>query len=568
MNKESRTPPRASILIVDDQPKNLLALGEMLEPLDLRIIKANSGEEALKKLLKHEIAVILLDVQMPGLDGFATAEEIKRRTKTRDIPIIFLTAISREPHQALRGYSAGAVDYLAKPLDPWILKAKVQLFVDLYEKNRMLVMQRELLETRLRKLEREITERKLAEAALRRKNSIVQLLQTVAAAANQEERIEDALQVALDAVCTYNGWPVGHAFLTSSDGNGPPIRSSEIWHLDDPERFAAFRKATEDTPEIKGLGPSERVLETRQPDWLMDVAQDPTFARAPEASAAGLKSAFAVPILAGREIVGVLEFFAHHVAVRDDALLEVTEPLASQLGRAIERRRVEEDLRNMDRAKSEFIGNAAHELRTPLSVITGVSQVLMDQFKDLDAEELAKTLTMMHRQSDRMRNLINNLLDITGFEFGRLQMDIEDVNLSDAVTHSVENIPAPEGRAIETKIPPRIKVKADKVRLDQVLTNLIDNAYKYGEGKVWIEAASRGGLVEIAVCNEGKGVPDDLISGLFDPFTRGQHTGATRGSGLGLTICRRIVEAFGGDIGYEANGTGGSRFQLTIPKAR
>ena len=114
----------AKILMVDDRPENLLALEAILQGLGHELIKASSGEEALKCLLTTDVAVILLDVQMPGMDGFETAAHVKRREKTRDIPILFLTAIDGEAHQAFRGYAAGAVDYLAKPFDPWVLKAK------------------------------------------------------------------------------------------------------------------------------------------------------------------------------------------------------------------------------------------------------------------------------------------------------------------------------------------------------------------------------------------------------------------------------------------------------------
>jgi CheY-like chemotaxis protein len=140
---------KARILLVDDRPENLLALEAILSSLDQILVRATSGEEALKALLADDYAVILLDVQMPGMDGFETASHIKRRERTRDIPIIFLTAIDREPEHAFRGYSAGAVDYLAKPFDPWILRAKVAVFVDLYLKSQQLQEQAALLRTQL-----------------------------------------------------------------------------------------------------------------------------------------------------------------------------------------------------------------------------------------------------------------------------------------------------------------------------------------------------------------------------------------------------------------------------------
>ena len=136
---------KAKILLVDDRPENLLALEAILSSLDQVLVRAHSGEEALKALLTDDFAVILLDVQMPGMDGYETAGHIKRRERTRDVPIIFLTAVDKEPRQAFRGYAAGAVDFLAKPFDPWVLRAKVAVFVELYRKNRLLREQAALL---------------------------------------------------------------------------------------------------------------------------------------------------------------------------------------------------------------------------------------------------------------------------------------------------------------------------------------------------------------------------------------------------------------------------------------
>ncbi|GAA5011994.1 response regulator [Kitasatospora paranensis] len=140
---------KAKILLVDDRPENLLALEAILSALDQTLVRASSGEEALKALLTDDFAVILLDVQMPGMDGFETAAHIKRRERTRDIPIIFLTAINHGPHHTFRGYAAGAVDYISKPFDPWVLRAKVSVFVDLYMKNCQLKEQAALLRLQL-----------------------------------------------------------------------------------------------------------------------------------------------------------------------------------------------------------------------------------------------------------------------------------------------------------------------------------------------------------------------------------------------------------------------------------
>jgi CheY-like chemotaxis protein len=138
-------PQKAKILLVDDRAENLIALEAILSALSQQLVPVQSGEEAIKALLSDEFAVILLDVVMPGMDGFETAEHIKNLAGARDVPIIFLTAAGAEPDHAFRGYAAGAVDYIAKPFDPWALRAKIAVFVDLYMKNSQLREQAELL---------------------------------------------------------------------------------------------------------------------------------------------------------------------------------------------------------------------------------------------------------------------------------------------------------------------------------------------------------------------------------------------------------------------------------------
>jgi len=133
----------AKVLLVDDRKDNLLALEAILQGLPVQTVGADSGEEALKHLLVEDFALILLDAQMPSMDGFETAGHIKRRERTRHVPIIFLTAADRDSHLALRGYAVGAVDYLTKPFDPWVLRAKVSVFVDLWTKTQQLNAQTE-----------------------------------------------------------------------------------------------------------------------------------------------------------------------------------------------------------------------------------------------------------------------------------------------------------------------------------------------------------------------------------------------------------------------------------------
>jgi CheY-like chemotaxis protein len=124
------------VLLVDDRPENVLALEAIMQGMPVEPVGVDSGEAALKQLLLHEFALILLDAQMPEMDGFETARRIKQRERTRGIPIVFLTAADYNAHLALRGYASGAVDYITKPIDPWVLRAKVTVLVELWEKNR------------------------------------------------------------------------------------------------------------------------------------------------------------------------------------------------------------------------------------------------------------------------------------------------------------------------------------------------------------------------------------------------------------------------------------------------
>jgi CheY-like chemotaxis protein len=199
--------------MVDDRAENLLALEAILHGLGHELVKAASGEEALKRLLSEDFALILLDVQMPGMDGFETATRIKQRERTRDIPILFLTAIDGEAHQAFRGYAAGAVDYLSKPFDPWVLRAKVAVFIELYERRRELAAQADELRHLLASYSTGDTERAVTQAS-----SALALAQTLADETAQPE-LAKAIVEAADAVAALRRLVVG-ASVTGGGATG------------------------------------------------------------------------------------------------------------------------------------------------------------------------------------------------------------------------------------------------------------------------------------------------------------------------------------------------------------
>lgn len=151
--------PKTNILIVDDRPENLLSLMAMLEDPEINIISASSGNEALTLLLKHDFALVLLDVQMPEMNGFETAELMRASKKTRDIPIIFITAISKDQEHIFKGYESGAVDYICKPIqEPMVLRSKVQVFCQLHNQKRLIEKQMEELADKNRVLKKQLAE--------------------------------------------------------------------------------------------------------------------------------------------------------------------------------------------------------------------------------------------------------------------------------------------------------------------------------------------------------------------------------------------------------------------------
>ena len=212
---------------------------------------------------------------------------------------------------------------------------------------------------------RDLTARKQAEAALHQQTALVKLLQEVATAANLAPDTEHALQTGVDQVCAYTGWPVGHAYVLAGNATGD-LLPTRIWHFDQPQRFERFRQATEATRLPPGVGLPGRVLATGHATWLMDVTRDSNFPRLRAASDLGVRSGFGFPVLAGANVVAVLEFFSSEAVEPDEPLLQAMAHIGSQLGRVFERQRAEEELRQAkqaaeeaNRAKSAFLASMA-----------------------------------------------------------------------------------------------------------------------------------------------------------------------------------------------------------------
>lgn len=411
---------------------------------------------------------------------------------------------------------------------------------------------------RLFSLVRDVTTRAEAEAALRQKTADLELLQAISAAANEATGIEEVVRVALARVCAYSGWPVGHAYLP--DDFGDVLVPTGIWHDDARSRPSAFRDATERTRLRRGMGLPGRVYETGKPAWIEDAEADDDFRRADAAVASGLRAGFAFPILIGSEVVGVLEFFAERPIAPDESFLAVMTHIGTQLGRVVERVRIEE-LRN------RFIANAAHELRTPLTSMIGFTSLLATRRHDLGDVEVDRMIEALNRQGQRLRALITNLLDFTRLQDGRIQLDVERVPVRDLITQATDAAPPPDHTELHVHAADGLVAMADGTRVDQILINLLTNAYRHGGRTVSIAAATEGDDVVVTVSDDGPGVAPELVPQLFDAFARGEHSERVGGSGLGLAIARMLARAQGGDLRYEPNEPNGARFALRLKVA-
>lgn len=222
--------------------------------------------------------------------------------------------------------------------------------------------------------------------------------------------------------------------------------------------------------------------------------------------------------------------------------------------------------RSLENVRDEFIRNAAHELRTPLTTLAGLGETLAGSLDVMAQTDIDDALAAMTRQGERARVLIANLLDLSQVEGGRAGFTIVDTELRPLVDLVLESAPPPEGSSASTAVPRGLSVRADPVRLEQILTNLLVNSYRYGGTTVSIDAECKESRVLLSVTDDGGGVDLALVPKLFEPFTRGTGSNAVGGSGIGLALCRRLAEAMGGEIWYETRSPrGGACFRVSLP---
>lgn len=425
----------------------------------------------------------------------------------------------------------------------------------------------------LEQRDREITERK-------RTDVFVQLLQVIAMAANSARTLEDALGVAVQEVCTRVGWPVGHVYLY--DQARDALVPTDIWHFDNPERFTTFRRVTEKTVVPSGLGLTGRVHLTGKPAWIYDMQVEPGQPRALSGVGIGVRGAFGFPVAIGPDVVAVLEFFSPQPAEPDAELLELMGNVGTQLGRVVERIRAQEaqlkyaadleranaELQVLNELKSDFLATVSHELLTPLTPILGFAALLTRQWQGLTDAQRLQFAVEIETKARSLAALIDEVLIMARLEGRTLQARAQRLCLRDVVERAARHHPAYDV-AVRIDVPEDLDVLADREHLRRIVNVYLDNALKYGRPPVVVSSCVIDHVVELRVCDDGDGVPDEFVPFLFEKFSQAS-TGLTRtarGLGLGLSVARGLARLQGGEVWYEHPPGGGACFAVRIAQA-
>ena len=422
----------------------------------------------------------------------------------------------------------------------------------------------------------DITERKRAEEALREKTEFLELNQIITRAANEAASVEEALQIAVDRVCAHTGWPVGHVYLL--DDAAGDLVSARIWHQDDPEQFATFRRVSEETRFASGVGLPGRVLASGEPAWIVDVTKDRNFPRAKQAKNIGVKAGAAFPVLAGRDVLAVLEFFSDKPAEPYDPLLDVMAQIGTQLGRVVERTRAQAQLvdakdeaMEATQTKSRFLASMSHELRTPLNAIIGFTRLVMRRSKERLEPKQYGNLEKVLSSAERLLLLINDILDLSKIVAGQTTIHpaefAVDAVIDDCLRTVEPSIKSDRVRLVQEVESDLPKIFTDEDKVRQILLNLLSNAAKFTEeGRVTVRARSHDEMLVIEVADTGIGIPAEAQELIFEEFGQTED-GATRqhsGTGLGLAITRHLAQLLGGDITVKSTPGAGSTFTVTI----
>ncbi len=496
---------RVKILLVDDSADNLVSLEAALEGLGQELVLARSGMEALRHLLDEDFAAILLDVKMPEMDGFQTAELIRARRRSRHTPILFLTAYKSDEH-LFRGYDMGAVDFLFKPIVPEILRSKVSVFVDLSRNHALLQRQTEAL----RKTEQKF--RSLLEAA------------PDAMIISSERGEINLVNSQVEAMFGYRREDlIGRGIEVLVPG----------WHAEAHQQVTVRRSDGSEFPAEMTVSP----LQTEEGVLVTSAIRDMTeWARREEEI---------------RELNASLE---QRVAARTRELLQLNQALAQS----------NEDL-------NQFAYAASHDLQEPLRMIALYSEMLERQYAGKLDAEADRFIRFVINGAHRMEMLLKDLLAYS--QAGSATPEgapAKPVDCAAVLEKVLLNLKAAiEQNGAEVNCENLPVIEADEIRLVQLFQNLVSNAIKYRSAeppRVRVRAEQRESDWLFSVEDNGIGIRPEYSQQVFGIFKR-LHGHTYPGTGIGLAICQRIVERYGGRIWVESKLGHGSRFCFTLPSA-
>ena len=563
---------KVSILIVDDRPDKMLAYETILSDLKENIVCARSGKEALRCLLKQDFAVILLDVNMPVMDGFETAMMIRQRPRSETTPIIFISAVNDTENHVSRGYSIGAVDYILTPVVPEILRAKIAVFVDLFKKTEQVKRQAEERE----KLIREQAARAEAEAGQERLAFLADASNVLASSLDYDETLRSLAALVVPRIADF-------CIVLAAEEDGS-MRQVAVAHRDGEEPLLQ-RLAAEFPSSAVAQISGAHVLRTGRSQMVCDVhngelrevltkKEDRDWLRSLSA-----KSFIAVPLRTHDRVLGALVMInttPGRICGPDE--LSLAEELAHRAALALDNAglyksaqtaRAESERAN--RAKDSFLAMLSHELRTPLTpVLTAV--LSLEQSDDL-SDEIRSALQMIRRNVQLEARLIDDLLDLTRISKGKVQLNLEEVDAHLLLRSALEICQADIDKkklSLRTDFAAeKASLQADPARLQQIFWNLIKNAVKFTPegGRLEIRTDNVEGELRVQVSDTGMGIDAETLPKIFNAFEQGERT-QFGGLGLGLAISKALVETHHGKLIAESDGPDkGATFTAIFPLA-
>jgi signal transduction histidine kinase len=534
---------KCNILVVDDLQEKLLVFQTILEELGQNLVMVRSGSEALREVLTREFAVILLDVNMPDIDGLETARLIREYKKSAHTPIIFVTAYADEM-QTAQGYSLGAVDYILSPVVPEVLRSKVRVFVELYQ-----------MQQRTRAMAGEQVARATAEAArlaaeetTRRSNFLARASHELGASLDLEQGMRRLLDLVVPQMADTAALVVG------AEAETPLIFSKK-------ERIECVPAYGELPQELREA--LQRVVREGLPLEGETVCYP---LRIGERTLGALALGGSRKLEA-RDLVTLQELVNRAAIALDNARLY------SSLQREIVRsRQAEESLQDANRRKDEFLAMLSHELRNPLAPIRNAVEVIR-RLAPPDPK-LTMARDVVDRQVSLLARLVEELLDVSRISQGKIHLKKEPVDLARVIAHSLETarpLVDARGQTLSLSVPAApVWLSADFARLSQVVSNLLNNASKYTPegGRIELSASAAEGEASISVRDNGAGIERELLDKVFELFVQGERAldRGQGGLGIGLTLVKRLVELHQGRVQVLSDGRGkGATFTVTLP---